>query len=118
LPQAFQSGGVVVGRLVKDVGELKKKALVNMINVLCFVCVCVEVEGDLGDIWRDVYLWCWVYKNGQRTMLGILYGWRKGNKGEVFEERSVKAALVELPQGTAHVSIRAMLQSKKKKPRS
>jgi hypothetical protein len=36
-------------------------------------------------------------------MLGILYGWRKRNEGELFEERSVRAALEELPQGTASV---------------
>ena len=41
-------------------------------------------------------------------MLGILYGWRKRNEGEVFEERYVKATLVELPQGTARVSIAHM----------
>jgi hypothetical protein len=36
-------------------------------------------------------------------MLGILYGWRKRNEGEVFEEKSVRAALVELPQCSASV---------------
>jgi hypothetical protein len=36
-------------------------------------------------------------------MLGILYGWRKRNEGEVFKEESVRAALIELPQGTASV---------------
>jgi hypothetical protein len=36
-------------------------------------------------------------------MLGILYGWRKRDEGEMFEEKSVREALVELPQGTASV---------------